>query len=88
MSAPGKQINNLSRATVTTELLKVQKELREVEDDIIAVTRVLRGLSVVLGEEYFSAELLQLMYPKRRNVRGLSQACRSVLQDAAHACPV
>jgi hypothetical protein len=88
MSAPRVQINNLSRATLTTELVKVQKELREVEADIIVVTRVLRGLCVVLGKEHLSVELLRLIHPKRRNVRGLSQACKSVLQNAAHACPV
>jgi hypothetical protein len=47
----------------------LQKELRRVDGDIIALRHYLHGLSLTLGEEHFSAELLRLIHPKRTNTR-------------------
>jgi hypothetical protein len=78
----------LSPQRVTTELLALQKQLREVEGDIVAVRQTLHGLSLILGEEYFSDQLLRLIRPKRTNVRGLSNACRALFLQAPHAYSV
>ncbi|MGH9517354.1 MAG: hypothetical protein ACRD3P_16935 [Terriglobales bacterium] len=78
----------LSVRRITKELLALQKQLREVEDDIVAVSQALHGFSLILGEEYFSRELLRLIRPKRTNVRGLSSICRSLLLHASHAYSV
>jgi hypothetical protein len=78
----------LSPQRVTKELLALQKQLREVEYDIVAVRQTLHGLSLILGEEYFSEELLRLIRPKRTNIRGLSSVCRSLLLNAPYAYSV
>jgi hypothetical protein len=78
----------LSVQRITKELWALQKQLREVEDDIVAVRQTLHGLSLILGEEYFSEELLRLIRPKRTNIRGLSRVCRSLLLHAPHSYSV
>ena len=78
----------LSAQRITKELSALQKQLREVEGDIVAVRQTLHGLSLILGEEYFSEELLRLIRPKRTNIRGLSSVCRSLLLHAPHAYSV
>jgi hypothetical protein len=78
----------VSAHTISKELSTLQKQLREVEGDIVAVRQTLRGLSLILGEEYFSEDLLRLIRPKRTNVRGLSSVCRSLLLHAPHAYSV
>lgn len=78
----------LSPQRITKELLALQKQLREVEDEIVAVRQALHGLSLILGEEYFSEELLRLISPKRTNIRGLSSVCRLLLLHAPHAYSV
>jgi hypothetical protein len=71
MSVPGMQIAHLSSEQIKKEIASLQKELRKVEDDFSALRHYLHGLSLTLGEEYFSAEALRLIHPKRANVRGL-----------------
>ena len=78
----------LSVRRITKELSALQKQLREVEDDIVAVRQALHGLSLILGEEHFSEELLRLIRPKRAQIRGLSSVCRSLLLHAPHAYSV
>jgi len=78
----------LSAQRITKELSALQKQLREVEGDIVAVRQTLHGLSLILGEEYFSEELLRLIRPKRTNIRGLSSVCRSLLLHAPRAYSV
>jgi hypothetical protein len=78
----------LSFHRINKELLTLRKELREVEDDIAAARQALHGLSLILGEEYFSDELLRLIRPKRTNIRGLSKVCRSLLVKAPYAYSV
>jgi hypothetical protein len=82
MSVPGMQIAHLSPEQIKKEIASLQKELRKVEDDIIALRHYLHGLSLTVGEEHFSAELLRLVHPKRTNARGLSRVCRSFFQSA------
>ena len=78
----------LSAPTIHRELSALLKQLREVEGDIAAVRQTLHGLSLILGEEYFSEELLRLIQPKRTNIRGLSSVCRSLLLNAHRAYSV
>lgn len=78
----------LSARRITKELSALQKQLRDVEDDIVVVRQTLHGLSLILGEEYFSEELLRLIRPKRTNIRGLSSVCRSLLMQASRAYSV
>jgi hypothetical protein len=78
----------LSAQRITRELSALQRQLREVEGDIVAVRQTLHGLSLILGEEYFSEELLRMIRPKRTNIRGLSSVCRSLLLHASHAYSV
>jgi hypothetical protein len=78
----------LSARRITKELSALQKQLRQVEDDIVAVRQTLHGLSLILGEEHFSDELLRLIRPRRTNIRGLSSVCRSLLLHAPHAYSV
>lgn len=78
----------LSAQRITKELSALQKQLREVEGDIVAVRQTLHGLSLILGKEHFSEELLRLIRPKRTNIRGLSSVCRSLLLHAPHAYSV
>jgi hypothetical protein len=78
----------LSAQRIARELSGLQKQLREVEDDIVAARQALHGLSLILGEEYFSDELLRLIRPKRTNIRGLSSVCRSLLLHAPRALSV
>jgi hypothetical protein len=78
----------LSARRITKELSALQKQLRQVEDDILAVRQTLHGLSLILGEEHFSDELLRLIRPRRTNIRGLSSVCRSLLLHAPHAYSV
>lgn len=78
----------LSVRRITKELSALQKQLREVEDDIVAVRQALHGLSLILGEEHFSEELLRLIRPKRAQIRGLSSVCRSLLLRAPYAYSV
>jgi hypothetical protein len=75
----------LSFQRISKELLTLRKQLREVEGDIAAARQALHGLSLILGEEYFSDELLRLIRPKRTKIRGLSSVCRSLLVKAPHA---
>jgi hypothetical protein len=70
MSVPGIQIAHLSSEQIKKKIASLQKELRKVEDDISALRHYLHGLSLTLGEEHFSAELLRLIHPKRTNTRG------------------
>jgi hypothetical protein len=79
---------HLSARRITKELSELQKQLKEVEDDIVAVRQTLHGLSLILGEEYFTEGLLRLIRPKRTNIRGLSNLCRSLLLHAPRAYPV
>jgi hypothetical protein len=79
---------HLSAHRISKELSSLQKQLREVEDEIVAVRQTLHGLSLILGEEHFSAELLRLIRPKRTNIRGLSSVCRSLLLSAPRAYSV
>ena len=78
----------LSAQRITRELAALQKQLREVEGDIVAVRQTLNGLALILGEEYFSEELLRLIRPKRTKIRGLSSVCRSLLLNAPYAYSV
>jgi hypothetical protein len=78
----------LSFQRINKELLTLRKELREVEDDIAAARQALHGLSLILGEEYVSDELLRLIHPKRTNIRGLSSVCRSLLVKPPYAYSV
>ena|SRR5947199_275607 len=82
MSVPGIQIAHLSSEQIKKKIASLQKELRKVDGDIIALRHLLHGLSLTLGEEHFSAELLRLIHPKRANVRGLSRICRSFFRSA------
>lgn len=76
------QIAHLSSEQIKKEMASLQKELRKVEGDIIALRQLLHGLSLTLGEEHFSAEVRRLIHPKRTNTRGLSRVCRSFFQSA------
>ena len=78
----------LSAGRITKELSTLQKQLREVENDIVAVRQTLHGLSLILGEEYFTEGLLRLIRPKRTKIRGLSRVCRSLLLHAPRAYSV
>jgi len=78
----------LSARRITKELSALQKQLREVEDDIVAIRQALHGLSLILGEEHFSEETLRMIRPKRTNIRGLSNVCRSLLVHASRAYSV
>jgi hypothetical protein len=78
----------LSAQRITRELSALQKQLREVEGDIVTVRQTLHGLALILGEEYFSEELLRLIRPKRTNIRGLSTVCRSLLLNAPYGYSV
>jgi hypothetical protein len=78
----------LSARKITKELAALQKQLREVEGDIVAVRQTLHGLSLILGEEHFSEELLRLIRPKRTNIRGLSSLCRSLLLNSSRTYSV
>jgi hypothetical protein len=82
MSVPGMQIAHLSSEQIKKEIASLQKELRKVEDDFSALRHYLHGLSLTLGEEYYSAEALRQIHPKRANARGLSRICRSFFQSA------
>jgi hypothetical protein len=78
----------LSARRITRELSALQKQLRDVEDDIVVIRQTLHGLALILGEEHFSEELLRLICPQRTNIRGLSSVCRSLLLHAPHAYSV
>jgi len=71
------------------EMTTLQKQLKEVEEEISAVKSTLYGLSVIFGEEIFSQQLLQSIRPKHDGrVRGLTAACQAVLIKASHPCSV
>jgi len=74
---------------IQEEISSLQKELKEVEEEISAVKNTLYGLSVIFGEEVFSRQLLPSLCPKHgRKVRGLTATCQAVLVKTSHPCSV
>ena len=71
------------------ELATVQNELAEVEEQLAAVKKTVYGLSLVFGPEVCGHELLQQVQSKTTpHVRGLTEACRSAVMNAALPCSV
>jgi hypothetical protein len=71
------------------ELKTLAGELKEVEKQIAAVHAMLHGLVVLYGPAIVDEELLKSIRPKSRtNKRGLTPACRFVLEQAARPCAV
>jgi hypothetical protein len=74
---------------IREEMSSLQKQLKQVEDQISAVKNTLYGLSVIFGEEIFSQQLLQTIRPKHGGrVRGLTATCQAVLTKASYPCSV
>jgi hypothetical protein len=74
---------------IQEEMLSLQRELKEVEEEISAVKSTLYGLSVIFGKEVFSEQLLQSLRPKSGcKVRGLTATCQAVLVKTSHPCSV
>jgi hypothetical protein len=78
-----------SGGRIREEMSSLQRQLKEVENEISAVKNMLYGLSVIFGEEIFSQQLLQTIRPKHGGkVRGLTATCQAVLIKASHPCSV
>lgn len=74
---------------IQEEMSSLQKELKQVEEEIFAVKNTLYGLSVIFGEEAFPQPLLQSLRSKPASkVRGLTAACEAVLVKTSHPCSV
>jgi hypothetical protein len=74
---------------IREEMVSLQKQLKEVEEEISAVKNTLYGLSVIFGEEVFSQQLLKAIRPNHTGkVRGLTAACQAVLIKASGPCSV
>jgi hypothetical protein len=76
------QIAHLFFEQIKKKIASLQKELRKVDGDIIALRHLLHSLSLTLGEEHFSAELLRLIHPKRTNTRGFKVTTATAQQRA------
>jgi hypothetical protein len=70
------------------ELESLRKELKEVESQLALVQTTIHGLSVVVDPKVLGPELLDLCRRPRRNVRGLTSACRAVLKNVLYPCSV
>jgi hypothetical protein len=74
---------------IREEMSSLQKQLKQVEEEISAVKNTLYGLSVIFGEEVFSQQVLQTIRPKHGGkVRGLTATCQAVLVKTSHPCSV
>jgi hypothetical protein len=66
------------------EIRALASELKEVEAHIAAVKAMIHGLALIYGPGVAKSELLQSVRPEpRTNKRGLTSACRLLLQQAA-----
>lgn len=78
-----------SHDDVRQEFETLTAELKEVESQIAAIKATIYAFSAIYGREVVSSELLQAVRPEsRKNKRGLTGACRSVLRQAARPCSV
>jgi len=67
----------------------LQKELKQINEEISAVKSTLYGLSLIFGDEAFPQPLLQSLRSKPGGkVRGLTAACEAVLVKTSHPCSV
>lgn len=74
---------------IQAELELLGREFSKVEDQIAVLKTTIHGLALILDTCSFRAELLPSDRPRtRRNIRGLSQACRFVLRNAIRPCSV
>jgi hypothetical protein len=80
----GEDSHWISCESITKEIVVLRRELKTVEGDIAALRETLHGLSLIVGEELFSEEILSLIRPRRKNMRGLSLLCRLLLLHAPH----
>src|SRR6185437_10216470 len=74
---------------IQEEMSSLQKELKQINEEISAVKTTLYGLSIIFGEEVFSQPLLRALRSKPSGkVRGLTAACEAVLVKTTHPCSV
>jgi len=74
---------------IRSELELLGRELIKVEDEIAVVNTTIQGLPLILGADSVRPELMEPHRPRtRRNIRGLSQACRFVLRNTIQPCSV
>ena len=74
---------------VRQELLALTTELKDVESQIAAIKSTIYGLSLIYGPEIASPEVLESAHPEpHKHKRGLTEACRSVLEYASGPCSV
>jgi len=74
---------------VRQKLEALTAELKDVESQIAAIKSTIYGLSLIYGPQVASPEVLKSACPEaRKQKRGLSEACRSVLGYALDPCSV